>query len=229
MDKSLNELDYDDAIIEDERGFIDMFTDSLLENHIFLNSMFEEDKYKPSSIKIVIYTLRIDLYFVVNGLFYSQSYIDELYNLEEEETFWSFAFRATERIVYTSIIGKIMDFIIDFFIISGDKIKKKLDKNEGSKLIIKGEISNLSFEIIRNIHIFIFINFFIMLISFYYVSCFNNVFPNTKAEWIKSSVFIYVINEIISFLYIFATTLLRYLSITYKVENFFKLAEKINQ
>ena len=229
MDKSLNELDYDDAIIEDTRGFIDMFTDSLLENHIFLNSMFEEDKYKPSSIKIVIYTLRIDLYFVVNGLFYSQSYIDELYNLEEEETFWSFAFRATERIVYTSIIGKIMDFIIDFFIISGDKIKKKLDKNEGSKLIIKGEISNLSFEIIRNIHIFIFINFFIMLISFYYVSCFNNVFPNTKAEWIKSSVFIYVINEIISFLYIFATTLLRYLSITYKVENFFKLAERINQ
>ena len=228
LKKSPNEMEYDEAIKYDRRNFIDMFKDYLFDNLILLNIFFEDDKYKPRSFKVIIYILIVDLYFVINGLFYSESYIEELYFLEEEENFWSFVPRNIERIVYTSIIGGTMNVIIEFLIVSGNSIKKLLKKTKSIKPIIEGEISNISFKINKSIIIFININIIIMLFSWYYISCFNNVYPYIKIEWIKSSVFIYLLNEITSLAYIFGFALLKYISIRCKSEKLFNLTEKLS-
>ena len=67
-----------------------------------------------------------------------------------------------------------------------------------------------------------------MSFSWYYISCFNNEYPNTKIEWIKSSTFIYLLNETLPLLYAFGSALLRYTSIKCKIEKCFKLIEKLN-
>ena len=67
-----------------------------------------------------------------------------------------------------------------------------------------------------------------MLMSWYYVSCFNNIYPYTKYEWIKSSIFVYILNETLSILYIFGFSLIRYISIKYQIEKGFKLINKLN-
>ena len=229
LEKSPNEMDYDEALKDDKRTFIEMYKENLLDNHLLLNSIFEEDKYKPSSIKMIIYALRIDLYFVINGLFYSESYIDELFNSEEEDNFWSFVPRSIERIVYTSIIGGVIDFFVDLIIVSGDKIKKKLIAHKRNESITKGEISNISFRVVHSITIFIIISFITMLFSFYYISCFNYAYSNTKIEWIKSSIFIYLLNEIFSFFYMFGLSLLRYISIRCEFEMCYKLLDRFTQ
>ena len=171
--------------------------------------------------------LRIDLYFVVNGLFYSESYIDELYNLDEnEEHFFSFIPRNIERIAYTSVISRILDYIVDIFIINKEIIKKIVIKNQGVKSILKNEISKTLTKHHKGINEFIIINYLIMIFSWYYVSCFNNVYPNTKMEWIKSSIFIYLLNEILSILYILGFSLLEYMSIRCQNERCFYLLNK---
>ena len=227
IEKSPDEMDYLEAIDNDNRNFIDMYKDNLLDNHFLLNSLFEVDKCKPRSLKMIIYILRIDLYFVVNGLFYSESYIDELYNInKEEEHFFSFIPRNIEKMAYTSVISIILDYIVGFFITNKDIIKKIVFRNQGIKSVLKDEISKTLNKHRKGINGFIIINFLIMIFSWYFVSCFNNVYPNTKIEWIKSSIFIYLINEIISIFYIFGYTLLRFISIKFRIERCFYLINK---
>ena len=110
-----------------------------------------------------------------------------------------------------------------FFLINGDKIRKKLIRNKEDEIIIKGEISNNLSKIIKSINVFISINCFIMILSWYYISCLNNVYPNTKIEWIKSSIVILILMKY--YLYILLYILLRYISIKYKIEKIYKLIE----
>ena len=65
--------------------------ENLIEDQIIANTFIHEDPIKPRTIKIIIFILNVMLYFVVNGLFFSEEVISELYNVnEEEENFFSF-------------------------------------------------------------------------------------------------------------------------------------------
>ena len=223
MKISFDEMDYEEALIEDKRRFCDIYNNVLLNKQLFLNIIFGDDKYKPTTLKYIILILSINLYFVINGLFYSESYIDELYQINEKETFFSFIQRSFERIIYSSIAGVIVNFLINFIIIDGNKIKYILNRKNYSEVIMRGEIGKILFKIGKSINIFYIINYFIMVISWYYISCFNNVYSNTKEEWIKSSIFIIIIMQIIPFIYSLAIALLRYMSIHCKSEKMYKL------
>ena len=63
------------------------------------------------------------LYFVVNGLFFSEEVISELYNVDEEkENFFSFIPRSIERLLYTTLVSIIIGIITNFFFVNENKI-----------------------------------------------------------------------------------------------------------
>jgi hypothetical protein len=128
--KSPEDLDFDEALTEDKRKFCEMYKDMLLSRHIFLSNIFEEDKYKPRTLRFIIYLLMLNLYFVINALFFSESYIGELYREEKEEKFFSFIPRSIDRIIYAFLVSSIINFLFDFIIISGNKIKNILNKKK---------------------------------------------------------------------------------------------------
>ena len=63
-----------------------------------------------------------------------------------------------------------------------------------------------------------------MIFSWYYISCLNNVYPNIAKEWIISSLFIILINQILPFIYAFLETSIRFFSIKFQSEKLFKLS-----
>ena len=226
---SFDEMDYEEALIEDKRSFCQIYKDILINNHTLLNIIFEGDQYKPRVLKFIIYVLSINLYFVINGLFYSESYIDELYHLDEkEETYFSFIQRSIKRTLYSSFVGVIVNFLISYIIVDGNKLKFILFKRANDLIVMKGESSKFLFNLERSINVFYIINYFIMIISWYYISCFNNVYPYTKIEWIKSSIFIIIVNHILPFIYSIAITLIRTFSLRCKSEKFYKISSMIN-
>ena len=228
--KSPEDLDFDEALTEDKRKFCEMYKDMLLSRHIFLSNIFEEDKYKPRTLRFIIYLLMLNLYFVINALFFSESYISELYREEKEEKFFSFIPRSIKRIIYAFLVSSIINFLFDFIIISGNKIKNILNKKKDfSPVIIKGEIGKILFNIEKSVIIFFIINYFIMLVSWYYISCFNNVYSNTKIEWLKSSIFIIIIMQLLPFLYSLIFSLLRFISLRCQVEQIYKIANAYEQ
>ena len=50
-----------------------------------MDTFFNGESLKPMTIKITTSLLNIILYFVINGLFYSEDYANDLFNSDEEE------------------------------------------------------------------------------------------------------------------------------------------------
>ena len=117
-----------------------------------------------------------------------------------------------------------INYLIEFFFVDEKKIKKiflrikKYDK-------IKYKIAVLIHNINKKYKVFIVISYFITIISWYYIFCFNNVYPNTSKIWIKSTLFIIIIIQLVSFIYIFLECVLRNMSFLCNSEILFKLSK----
>ena len=68
----LDDLEYDDAIKLDKREFGTYFTEKLMEKQILMDTFYNKESLRPMSIKIILLLLDIDLYIVVNGLFFNK-------------------------------------------------------------------------------------------------------------------------------------------------------------
>ena len=71
---------------------------------------------------------------------------------------------------------------------------------------------------------FIIISFIISLFILYHITCFNNIYPHMKKEWLIFSVLIIVCVQIISLIKSFIETILRFMSFRCKNEKLFKLS-----
>ena len=226
FETSPDEMEYDDAIKKDHRTFCQYFTENLKEKQIIANTFIASDPIKPRGIKIILFTLNIILYFVINGLFISESYISELYHIDEEkENFFSFLPRSIERLIYTSIVSIVIGYLTGFFFLEEKKVKGILKRDTGNKTVLKENIKNLVLSLKKRYISFTIVVFVILLISLYYLLCFNYVYPKTQIEWIKSSIAIIILIQILSILLILLETIIRFLSFKCESEKLFKVSQ----
>ena len=72
---------------------------------------------------------------------------------------------------------------------------------------------------------FIIISSIILLFSFFYLLCFNYVYPYSQIEWIKSSIAIMIFMQLLSLLKCILETSLRYLSYRFNSEKLYKISK----
>ena len=94
-----------------------------------------------------------------------------------------------------------------------------------NKLSLKQDIINLIKTLKKRYISFIIFVFVVLLLSLYYLLCFNYVYPKTQIEWIKSSIAIIIIIQILSILKILLEAIIRFLSFKCESENLFKLGK----
>ena len=165
------------------------------------------------------------LYFVINGLFFSEEVISELYNVDEdEENFFSFFPRSIERIIYCAIVGIVIGIITDFFFIDEKKIKGIFRRDKDNLNELKKNMSLLKNDLKRRYIAFIVFVSIILIISTFYLLCFNYVYPYSQIEWIKSSIAIVIIMQVLSTLKCILETSLRFLSYKLKNEKLYKIS-----
>ena len=221
---SMDDLDYDELIIREKRSFWRMFLDKLVANQKIIDLFYNNNWIIPKSIRIIFLIVMLDLYLVVNALFYNEAYIRDLYYLDKEETFFSFVPRSLNRIVYTSLASEVLDFIISLLFPTENKIKKIMIRKKNNIREMEEKIIITIKNIINNYMIFIIISYALTIFSWYYNSCFNNVYPYLKLEWIKSSIFIFIVIQLIIIIGCFIFAFLRYISIKCKNERIYKIS-----
>ena len=204
-----------------------MFCDILIINQTIVDLFYNNNYLIPRTIKIIFIIVMIDLYLFVNALFYNEDYVRDLYYSDEKETLFSFVPRSINRIIYTSLVSGVLDFIISLLFPTENKIKRILIRKKKNIKEMRIKVLITMKSIINNYLIFIVISYIITIFSWYYISCFNNVYPNLKIEWIKSSIFIILLIQIISFLRILLVTILRILSIRCKSEKIYQISKYI--
>ena len=178
----------------------------------------------PRTIKAIFLIVKIDLYMVVNALFYNEDYIMDLYYLDKEEGFLDFVPRSLNRIIYTSVASTILDFIISLLFPPENKIKRILIRKKNNIKEMKNKVLISIKSIINNYWIFFGISYILTIISWYYITCFNNVYPYLKIEWIKSSIFILTIMQFLPIVTSFLFALLRIISIKCRSEKLYRIS-----
>ena len=226
MSTSLDDMEFDDAVAKDRRKYCEHMRENLIEDQIIANTFIAEDPIKPRTIKIILLILNVILYFVINGLFFSEEVISELYNVnEEEENFFSFFPRSIERLIYATIVSIIIGIITDFFFIDEKKIKGILRREKDDINVLKNKITQLIQDLQRRYIAFISVVSVILIISAFYLLCFNYVYPYSQIEWIKSSIAIVIIMQVLYTLKCILETSLRFLSYKFKSEKLYKLCK----
>ena len=91
MATSPEDMEFDDAVKKDKRKYCEHMRENIIEDQLITSAFVVEDPLKPRSIKIMIFILNLIFYFVVNGLFFSESVVSELYNVDDsKENFFSY-------------------------------------------------------------------------------------------------------------------------------------------
>ena len=229
FETSPDDMEYDDAIVADKRSFCEHFSECLKEKQIIAHTFIAKDELKPRTMKIIVFILNMLLYFVVNGLLFSEEVITELYEIDDnEEKFFSYFLRSIERIIYSTLVSIVIGIITDFFFVDEGKLKgiykrEKLNPNNLKESVVKfiNDISkrNIAFIIIASI---------IIIFSFFYLLCFNYVYPYSQIEWIKSSITIVIIMQFLSFFKCFCESGLRILSFKAGSEKLYKISKMID-
>ena len=218
-----DDMDYDDALKKDKRKISEIFINKLKNKQILMNTFFAKDPLKPRPIKILLFLLDIDLYFFINGLFFTEEFISKYLHIDKNQLL-SFVERLKERFLYIALFGIIINYIIDCFFIEEKKIKGIFRREKESLVILKYEISK-TINIIKNrFNLFIIVSFVITIFTLFYILCFNIVYPSMKNEWIKTSIIIIVIIQILSLLECFLESLIRIISFKCKSEKLYKIS-----
>lgn len=165
------------------------------------------------------------LYFVVNGLFFGEDVISELYNVnDDEENFFSFFPRSIERIIYCTLVSIVIGIIADFFFVDEKKIKGIFRREKNDFPTLKNNITKFIKDLQVRYLTFIIIVSVIIIISFFYLLCFNYVYPYTQIEWVKTTITVIIIRQILSCLFIFLEAVFRFISFRVNSEKLYKLS-----
>ena len=228
LESEIDDQEFEDIILEDKRSFQEYFCDTLAEKQIFINTFFSYDPFRPLSIKIILLLLNLIMYIVVNGLFYGEEAVSQIYHIEGDDPFFGFFPRSITRFLYTAVVGVIIGFIIDCFFIEEKKMKKIFIREKENIVNLKYEITKLNKKI-KNTYIGFIIFVIILLLFFWiYLLCFNYTYPKTQCEWIKSSITLIIIIQFLSTIIALAETALRFLSFMFRNERLFRVSKLLD-
>ena len=73
----LNEMDFDEAVLFDHRGFCQLFWSEIKERQLIVNTFLVKQRLKPFSIKLIVFLFSITCYFVINGFLYDTKYVSK--------------------------------------------------------------------------------------------------------------------------------------------------------
>jgi len=161
---------------------------------------------------------------LVNGLFFTEDYLREML-YDKNINFIDFIERFFERIYYITLIGIIINYLMDCFFFKEKVVKKLLKREKNNLVILKYEMAQIIKKIKNIYNSFIIICFFASLFIWYYTFCFNNIYPSMKKEWILTSVIVIIAMQIFNFLKVIFVSVIRFIAIKCKSERLFKFSQ----
>ena len=222
-----NDMDYYKAIKSDKRLFCRYFIDKIKIDLLILNIFCNNEKINPWPIKLLLLIMIFEFYFFLNGLFFTEKYLEDIFN-GEKYNFLDYMSRFKDRIFYITLIGIIFNYFLNYFILEEKVIKKILKRAQNSIVFLKFEMSQIIKNLKIRYNIFIIICFIISVFIWYYSFCFNNVYPSTSKEWILTSIILFFVMQVLYLLILLIETIIRFIAIKCKSERLFKMSQFIS-
>jgi surface protein len=203
-DYELNNGLYEDAKRFDKRSSCEYYLSLLKNKQIFIFSFITFDDYNSGIIKKCIFFLSFALHYTINALFFNDSNMNQIfkdqgdYNINYQIPFIIISALSSTiilRIMLTTLIltdKNIFEIKCQVNIIKANILKKKTLK------FMKVKFS-----------IFFGLNMILLVLFWYYLTCWNAVYENTQLYLIKNSLISFAISLIYPFIINIIPTILR--------------------
>ena len=211
IDEELNGMDYDDAIINDNRNYWQYYWSLLKKKHLIILTFISNDDYNVFLLKLSLFILSLALFFSINTLFYKD---DTLHTIFSENGKYNLIYQIPQ-ILYSTLISLAMSFILKKLSLSQSQliaIRKELDMPRARKLSTK---IKKCFSI--KMYLFFSVGLALLMFFWYYISSFAAVYKNTQLHLIKDTLLSFGLSMLYPFAINFVPGFFRFLAL--KSEN----------
>ena len=179
--QELNNLEYELAIDLDKRTYFQYYCSLLKIKNLILFTFFLSDDYNLLTIKISLFLLAFALYFSINGFFFTDQ---TMHNIYINNGSFPFIYQIP-LILYSSIITAFINSLLKYLSLS-EKAIIKLKKENNIDLVIQNA-KKLEKVLMIKFFLFYIFSFIFMSLFWYFISSFCAVYRNTQIILIKDT------------------------------------------
>ena len=221
-DEDLQDMDFEDAIIKENRSFLRIYWSFLVDAQIILGTFFTENYLDLFVIKLSFLVCTFQISFFLNALFYTDEYISDAYHNEGILDFIT----GLPKSIYSSVATLITTNLLKMLSNSKSELLTLIRNKE--KEIKYIELINVKLKKLRNKLITYFIIIFSLdLFFFYYVASFCAVYRNSQKYWFIGCLESFAMDFTVAIIVCVIMACLRYLSILKKIKCVYTLANII--
>ena len=177
-DDDLQDMEFEEALHNDNRSFFRMYLSYLTEEHIVINTFFSEGYLDLRLFKFSFLIFSFEISFFLNALFYSDDYISDAYHNDGVLDFVSSLPKSIYSFVVTLVISNLLKMLS-----SSKKQFLKIIKERTNKrdylVAVNAELKKLKKKLI----IYFILIFILGLFFLYYVTAFCAVYNNSQYYW----------------------------------------------
>lgn len=207
-DDELQDMEFEEALYNDNRSFFRMYLSYLIDEHVIINTFFSEGYIDLRLFKFSFLVFSFEISFFLNAFFYTDEYISDTYHNDGVLDFVS----SLPKSIYSFIVSLVISNLLKMLSSSKKQflkiIKERTNKREYLESV-EAELKRLRRKLIIY---FIFI-FVLGLFFLYYVTAFCAVYNNTQYFWFYGCLESLVMDLVTPFAICIVFTLLRYFSL----------------
>ena len=189
----MNNLSFKDALILDKRNYIQYYISLLKTTHSVLYIFYTKD-YNSKIIKISIQIFNLATLISVNSLFFNDATMHKIYI-----DYGSFNFLyQLPQIIYSTLIASGLNTLIQLLGLSEENIIKFKNKKSLSRHLDK-KYNELIKVLKIKFTVFFILSISLLLLYWYYVTCFCGIYRNTQIHLLKDSLFSFITSLITPF------------------------------
>ena len=204
----IQNLDYEEAIFYDDRGYLKMYWGFLIDTQIILGTFCTDNHLDLFVIKLSFFIFTFQISFFLNALFYTDEYISNAYHNDGVLDIIS----GLPKSIYSYIATLITTNLLRILSNSKSELMRLIKENikyKAYKSLIHIKLSKLRKKlIIYFILVFLFTLFFL-----YYVAAFCAVYRNSQKYWFFGCLESFGMDSLVSIGICIFLALFRYISI----------------
>ena len=222
-DEDLQEMNYQEAIIEERRSFFRIYWCFLVDSQTILGTFFTENYLDLLIIKLSFLVCNFQISFFLNALFYTDEYISEAYYNAGILDFFTGLPKAIYSFVATLITTNLLRMLSTSKSELLQIIREKKNKKDYLKQI-KKKLKKLRCKLI----FYYFFLFSLGLLFFYYVAAFCAVYRNSQKYWFIGCFESFIMDLLGAIIICLLLTLFRFIAIRQKVKCLYVFGNIIN-
>ena len=180
-DYELNILNYTDALYIDKRTYAQYYLSLIKIKHIIIFTFFSYNDYNSPIIKLSFFFFSLVLFFTTNTLFFNGSTI---HRIREDGGSFNLEYQIPQ-IIYSSLISSVINLLVKALCLTEKNLIEI--KNLISKKDIKKQSEDVLTFIFKKLICYFVLTLGLIILFWYYLSCFCAVYKNTQLHLVKDT------------------------------------------